>query len=88
MSLHKNPRYQIPALIEALQEHGLPHDKPSQLADAFRTGWIAGQYRKRDQKLLELGYSRGWSDHKKDMVHGLSSSDIDIAIEFANGVKP
>lgn len=41
MSLHKNPTYQIPELIEALKAHNLEHDTPSQLADAFRTGWVA-----------------------------------------------
>lgn len=42
MSFHNNPKYQIPALIQALKEHGLPHDKPSQLSDAFRIGFVSG----------------------------------------------
>ena len=41
MSLHNNPKYQIPALVDALKQHGLKHNIPSQLADAFRTGWVA-----------------------------------------------
>lgn len=41
MSFHRNPKYQIPELIEALKSHGLEHDTPSQLSDAFRTGWVA-----------------------------------------------
>lgn len=41
MSFHKNPKYQIPELIQALKDPGLEHDTPSQLADAFRTGWVA-----------------------------------------------
>lgn len=41
MSLHKHPKYQIPALNQALKDHGLEHDKPSQLSDSFRTGWTA-----------------------------------------------
>lgn len=41
MSFHKTPKYQIPALIEALKNHGLEHDKPSQLSDSFRAGWAA-----------------------------------------------
>ena len=41
MSLHNNPKYQIPALVDALKQHGLKHNSPSQLADAFRTGWVA-----------------------------------------------
>jgi hypothetical protein len=43
MSLHKTPEYQIPELIEALKLHRLPHDTPSQLADAFRTGFQAAR---------------------------------------------
>ena len=41
MSLHNNPKYQTPALVDALKQHGLEHNIPSQLADAFRTGWVA-----------------------------------------------
>ena len=41
MSFHNKPNYQIPELIEALKAHRLPHDKPSQLADSFRIGWMA-----------------------------------------------
>ena len=41
MSLHNDPNYQIPALVAALKHHCLVHDTPSQLADAFRTGWVA-----------------------------------------------
>lgn len=43
MSFHKKPKYQIPELIQALKDHGLEHDTPSQLADAFRTGYLAAQ---------------------------------------------
>lgn len=43
MSLHKNPDYQIPELIAALKSHGLKTDTPSQLSDAFRTGWAAAR---------------------------------------------
>ena len=41
MTLHNKPKYQIPALTAALKQHGLEYDKPSQLSDAFRTGWVA-----------------------------------------------
>jgi len=41
MSHHKNPMYQIPELIQALKDHHLPTDKPSQLADSFRDGRMA-----------------------------------------------
>jgi hypothetical protein len=41
MSFHNNPKYQAPELIQALKDHGLEHDTPSQLSDAFRMGWVA-----------------------------------------------
>lgn len=43
MSLHNNSYYQDAQLIAALKEHRLPHNKPSQLADAFRIGWMAAK---------------------------------------------
>ena len=43
MSFHNKPKYHIPELIEALKAHRLPHDTPSQLADSFRIGWMAGR---------------------------------------------
>ena len=30
-------------LIQALKDHRLPHDKPSQIADSFRHGWQAAR---------------------------------------------
>lgn len=39
MSLHKIHANRED-LNEALKLHRLPHDKPSQLADAFRSGWL------------------------------------------------
>lgn len=39
MSDHNKP--QSTALVQALKDHRLPHDKPSQLADSFRHGWLA-----------------------------------------------
>lgn len=41
MSLHNNPKYSTVALDAALQQHGLPDTRPSQLANAFRCGWVA-----------------------------------------------
>lgn len=38
--MHKHP-CNTPELIKALQDHHLKHDTPSQLADAFRAGWLA-----------------------------------------------
>lgn len=72
MSFHLNPKYQIPALIKALKDHGLEHDKPSQLSDAFRTGWMAAQ--STSQPLVEVrepgllqGRSRiGWGEEWGD----------------------
>lgn len=40
MSFHLHPKYQRADLIEALKLHGLPHDRPSQLADSFRAGFL------------------------------------------------
>lgn len=42
----------------------------------------------RDQKLLELGYSRGWSDHKQDQPHGMQTPEMLSMIATANKVKP
>lgn len=39
MSDHEKP--QSLELVEALKRHGLSHDTPSQLSDAFRLGWNA-----------------------------------------------
>lgn len=39
MSLHAMDHPE--GLIEALQQHGLPHNTPSQNADCFRLGWTA-----------------------------------------------
>lgn len=41
MSMHKHP--QSDALVEALREHRLKVDEPSQLADAFRAGFLAAE---------------------------------------------
>lgn len=39
MSIHKQD--DGPELTKALKDHGLSSDTPSQLADAFRLGWLA-----------------------------------------------
>ena len=40
MSLHHRADWPLPEqLVEALKNHGLEHDTPSQLADSFRLGW-------------------------------------------------
>lgn len=41
MSDHKKPM--PPELRDALANHRLPTDMPSQLADSFRHGWYAGR---------------------------------------------
>lgn len=48
MSFHKTPKYQIPELIQALKDHGLEWNTPSQLSDAFRLGWFAVNEKKKD----------------------------------------
>lgn len=40
---HKKPEQNSAAIRAALIAHGLDPDKPSQLADAFRLGWMAAQ---------------------------------------------
>lgn len=42
MSLHKKYAH-LADLNEALKQHNLPHDKPSQPADFFRSGWLAAK---------------------------------------------
>ena len=44
MSLHKKYAH-LTELNEALAQHNLPHDKPSQPADFFRSGWLAATSR-------------------------------------------
>lgn len=48
MSMHNQE--QPPTLIQALKDHGLKHDEPSQLADAFRQGWLAAT---KEQRAIE-----------------------------------
>lgn len=43
MSFHdhlKHPQYNTPEIVRGLIEHGLDPYQPSQLADAFRLGWV------------------------------------------------
>ena len=62
MSLHNNPKYQTAELIESLKLHGLNHDKPSQLADAFRTGWMAGRSELMSALPMITANSLKWSE--------------------------
>lgn len=48
MSFHNKPEWNTPALHEALRAHNLPTDTPSQLADAFRSGWFAALHAQKD----------------------------------------
>ena len=43
MSNHKNPLYNTPEITQALKDHGLEINNPSQLSDAFRAGFIANK---------------------------------------------
>ena len=67
MSLHNDPNYQIPALVAALKHHCLTHDTPSQLADSFRTGWVAAiaAAPAQDDDALTAAYMAGRYDAKK-----------------------
>ena len=49
MALHRNPVFNHENIRDALEEHNFPADKPSQLADAFRLGWVAAMKAVRDQ---------------------------------------
>ncbi len=40
MSLHNRPEFNTPGIIDGLKLHGMEHDTPSQLADAFRQGYV------------------------------------------------
>ena len=40
MSLHNRPEFNTPGIIDGLKLHGMEHDEPSQLADAFRQGYV------------------------------------------------
>ena len=46
MSYHLKPEYNTPEILTALALHGLSTDKPSQLSDAFRLGWLAHEANK------------------------------------------
>jgi hypothetical protein len=53
MSFHdkeKFPQYNTPKIIEQLSKHGLSVDKPSQLSDAFRLGYLAAKMEKQSEK--------------------------------------
>lgn len=40
MSLHNRPEFNTPGIVDGLKLHGMRHDTPSQLADAFRQGYV------------------------------------------------
>ena len=62
MSFHNKPDYHIPELIEALKAHRLPHDTPSQLADSFRSGWMAcRELAQADSVLEDAARWNAWS---------------------------
>jgi hypothetical protein len=43
MSLHHKKEYNTKPIVEGLKAHGLTADKPNQLSDAFRAGWVQAQ---------------------------------------------
>ncbi len=55
MSMHKTHAH-MADLNEALKQHHLPHDKPSQLADCFRSGWLA--HAAKDSDFAVVGYAK------------------------------
>jgi hypothetical protein len=54
MSMHKNPHYQAPELLAALEAHCLPTDFPSQNADGFRLGWSAALRSSKDSYVKNI----------------------------------
>lgn len=65
MSLHNKPEHNTPPIVEALKEHGLAHDRPSQLADAFRLGYRAALASKPPQgeRLTDKQAIALWREH-------------------------
>lgn len=41
MSLHAKPEYNTPKMVAAMRAHGIDPETPSQVADAFRLGFMA-----------------------------------------------
>lgn len=79
MSLHK--RYaDDAALNQALIDHRLPHDKPSQLADAFRTGWLAAR---REHPTLTPDQQRAIIDSRNRSMDWCVRGRIPESGEFA-----
>ena len=67
MSLHRGPKMSTPQINSALIEAGLPVDKPSQLSDAFRLGWMAAMEDIRLTTPLDVtGYPDGYVVGKTD----------------------
>lgn len=87
MSFHKNPKYQIPELIDALKNHGLDSTNPSQLADAFRLGYMAAS-QERDSLESELAALRAqrvpMTDEQKAELYRADRKDIPVIVD--NGV--
>ena len=75
MSLHNKSKYQLPELIQALKNHGLEHDTPSQLSDAFRTGWIAGR------AYQPPAASQLIPDEKKPGLAGPSEPSLEVRLQ-------
>jgi hypothetical protein len=65
ISLHKNPKYQAPELLVALEAHRLPTDFPSQNADGFRLGWMAAKFSALGQRDTNSGEkaTQDWTLH-------------------------
>jgi hypothetical protein len=74
MSLHNKPEFNTPALIAALKEAGLKHDKPSQLADGFRVGWFAA---------LAEREADGWNYNMEDAP--MDGTEADLLWEWSGG---
>jgi hypothetical protein len=81
MTLHNNPEFNTPEMLAAMKAHGMTVDAPSQVADAFRLGWMAAQPGWQASRCAECECENGgaecnWIKFPLDMMekHGLPTS--------------
>lgn len=62
MSLHNSPDHNTPEIHAAMRAHGIDPEVPSQVADAFRIGWISAQPGWEAQRCAECDCEHGGAD--------------------------
>lgn len=80
MSLHK--KTMSPELRQSLIDHRLPVDKPSQLADAFRTGWWAAQAQAAAEPVDATKPLTMTMAQLREAVHTYADADSDTELCF------